>query len=151
MERQVTEKINAVFRVASVTRLRHIAQAGRYVLQYVYPTNIGPYFGAQIVIVAKQRIWPLRKAINPPGAPSDTYICYKGGGGTSLTYLMAGGGYGDPFLRDPEAVRQDVMYGLVSIQSARDDYGVVITDSETCEIDVVATEALRSERGSSAG
>ena len=38
------------------------------------------------------------------------------------------------------------MYGLVSIQSARDDYGVVIADSEACEIDVAATKALRSER-----
>jgi len=61
--------------------------------------------------------------------------------------LMAGGGgYGDPFLRDPEAVRHDAMSGLVSIQSARDDYGVVITDSGAYEIDVAATEALRSER-----
>jgi len=69
------------------------------------------------------------------------------GYGDSVTCLMAGGGgYGDSFLRDPEAVRLDVMYGLVSIQSARDDYGVVIADSETCEIDVAATKALRSER-----
>ena len=74
------------------------------------------------------------------------------GYGDSVACLMAGGGgYGDPFLRDPEAVRRDVMYGLVSIQSARDDYGVVIMDSETCEIDVAATEALRSERHTKRG
>jgi N-methylhydantoinase B len=69
------------------------------------------------------------------------------GYGDSVVCLMVGGGgYGDPLLRDPEAVRRDVVDGLVSIQSARDDYGVVIMISEECEIDVVATEALRSAR-----
>jgi N-methylhydantoinase B len=67
--------------------------------------------------------------------------------GDSVVCLMAGGGgYGDPHLRDPEAVRRDVMDGLVSLNSARDDYGVVLADSGDCEIDVAATEALRSRR-----
>lgn len=67
--------------------------------------------------------------------------------GDSVTNMMAGGGgYGDPFLRDPEAVCQDVMLELVSIESAREDYGVAIMDSESYEIDEVATEALRSAR-----
>jgi N-methylhydantoinase B len=56
------------------------------------------------------------------------------GYGDIVTCLMAGGGgYGDPRLRDPEAVRRDVLDGLVSPQSARDDYGVMIADSETYE------------------
>lgn len=72
--------------------------------------------------------------------------------GDSVSCLMAGGGgYGDPILRDPEAVRQDVALGLVSIESARDDYGVVITDPETCGIDVAATQALRTRRREEGG
>lgn len=67
------------------------------------------------------------------------------GYGDTVTCLMAGGGgYGNPFLREPHAVQQDVIRGLVSIQSARDDYGVVIADTETYEIDLAATETLRS-------
>ena len=67
--------------------------------------------------------------------------------GDTVTCEMAGGGgYGDPFLRDPEKVRQDVMDGLVTLQSARQDYGVVIKDMETCIIDWSATQALRNQR-----
>ncbi|WP_254861578.1 hydantoinase B/oxoprolinase family protein [Halovivax gelatinilyticus] len=54
-----------------------------------------------------------------------------------------GGGYGDPFERDPEAVREDVADGYVSREGARDDYGVVIDDGE---IDHEATRSLRAER-----
>ena len=34
-----------------------------------------------------------------------------------------GGGMGDPSSRDPDMLRRDVAYGLVSAESARDDYG----------------------------
>ena len=37
-----------------------------------------------------------------------------------------GGGYGDPFKRDPELVRQDVIGGYVTPEAAARDYGVVI-------------------------
>jgi N-methylhydantoinase B len=37
-----------------------------------------------------------------------------------------GGGYGEPRERPIERVKQDVIRGFVSLQSARDDYGVVI-------------------------
>ena len=37
-----------------------------------------------------------------------------------------GGGYGEPRERSVERVKQDVIRGFVSLQSARDDYGVVI-------------------------
>jgi len=53
-----------------------------------------------------------------------------------------GGGYGDPFERDPEAVLMDVINGYVSLKSAADDYGVVI-DPKTKTIDMEATKALR--------
>ena len=37
-----------------------------------------------------------------------------------------GGGYGDPFARDPENVLSDVVNGYVSIEAAREEYGVVV-------------------------
>ena len=54
-----------------------------------------------------------------------------------------GGGYGDPFQRPIDKVVWDVKNGLVSIEGAREDYGVVIADPETLAVDVAATEALR--------
>ncbi|MDP7651425.1 MAG: hydantoinase B/oxoprolinase family protein [Rhodospirillales bacterium] len=49
--------------------------------------------------------------------------------GDTLTFMMAGGGgYGDPFERDPERVQSDVEVGFVSREAARRDYGVVIGD-----------------------
>lgn len=57
--------------------------------------------------------------------------------------LPGGGGYGDPLDRDPEAVRTDVLDGLVSREVAERDYGVVI-DESTLEIDVEATQSRRA-------
>ena len=37
-----------------------------------------------------------------------------------------GGGYGDPHKRPIELVERDVIRGVVSVESARADYGVVI-------------------------
>jgi N-methylhydantoinase B len=57
-----------------------------------------------------------------------------------------GGGFGDPLERDPEAVKHDVRDGFVSIEAARDLYGVTIkTDSELFEVDYFFTEKLRAE------
>jgi N-methylhydantoinase B len=54
-----------------------------------------------------------------------------------------GGGFGDPFERDPELVLADVAAGLVSPERARDVYGVVIANGA---VDVDATAAQRSRR-----
>ena len=56
--------------------------------------------------------------------------------------MNAGGGYGDPLDRDPELVLGDVLDGYVSVQGAREDYGVVI-DAQTLAVDLPATAALR--------
>jgi len=50
-----------------------------------------------------------------------------------------GGGYGNALERDVEKVRRDVVNGYISVESAREDYGVVI-DPETLEADGVATQ-----------
>lgn len=58
--------------------------------------------------------------------------------------LPGGGGFYAAHTRDPRAVRQDVLDGLVSIAAAREFYGVAL-DPRTFEIDQAATETLRSQ------
>jgi N-methylhydantoinase A/oxoprolinase/acetone carboxylase beta subunit/N-methylhydantoinase B/oxoprolinase/acetone carboxylase alpha subunit len=53
-----------------------------------------------------------------------------------------GGGFGEPFTRPSDLVAADVRDGLVSAESAKKDYGVVV-DPETFEIDEEGTEAAR--------
>ena len=55
-----------------------------------------------------------------------------------------GGGYGNPFEREVSKVVDDVRNGLVSVQGARLDYGVVITDPETLVVDEAATATARA-------
>jgi N-methylhydantoinase B len=57
-----------------------------------------------------------------------------------------GGGYGNPFERDPELVRLDVVRGYVSREAAQRDYGVLLRPG-TLEIDTEATRRLRSATG----
>ena len=58
--------------------------------------------------------------------------------------MPGGGGYGDPFERDPERVRDDVRNELVSAEAAARDYGVVL--SADGSVDRSATEARRAAR-----
>ena len=51
-----------------------------------------------------------------------------------------GGGYGDPFERDPESVYRDVLAGYVSIEGAKREYGVLINHGA---LDSDATRELR--------
>jgi N-methylhydantoinase B len=57
--------------------------------------------------------------------------------------MNAGGGYGDPFERDPELVLGDVLDGYVSVSGAREDYGVALRDNR---IDAQATARLRAQK-----
>jgi N-methylhydantoinase B len=45
-----------------------------------------------------------------------------------------GGGWGDPFEREPELVLRDVRRGLVSERSAERDYGVVVREGRIIEV-----------------
>jgi N-methylhydantoinase B len=56
-----------------------------------------------------------------------------------------GGGWGDPFSRDPVLVQQDVARGFVSLTGALRDYGVVL-DPLTLKIDKAATHGCRQHR-----
>ncbi len=64
-------------------------------------------------------------------------------------YTQGGGGYGDALLRDPNAILEDVIDEFVSIEKAREDYGVVIdaVDPEILDyrINSEETEKLREE------
>jgi N-methylhydantoinase B len=60
-----------------------------------------------------------------------------------------GGGWGDPFERDPASVLRDVRDGIVSVEGARRDYGVVVAGDADMpvqlEVDEAATAAARKE------
>jgi len=63
--------------------------------------------------------------------------------GTVIKSLTGGGGgYGKALSRDPAAVREDVIDGYVTLEHAREAYGVVI--NESLEVDDAATAKLRS-------
>jgi N-methylhydantoinase B len=55
-----------------------------------------------------------------------------------------GGGYGDPFERDAEAVLHDWREELISAESAERDYGVVI-DTAADAVDAGATARRRAQ------
>ncbi|AJP72794.1 hydantoinase B/oxoprolinase family protein [Sphingomonas hengshuiensis] len=59
-----------------------------------------------------------------------------------------GGGWGDPYDRDPALVAKEIVQGLVTREGAR-AYGVVIADDGS--VDAAATEALRTELRSARG
>jgi len=62
-----------------------------------------------------------------------------------VCHRMAGaGGYGDPLLRDPRLVLEDVLDARISRVFARDQHGVVITAQAT--LDERATDTLRAQR-----
>jgi N-methylhydantoinase B len=68
--------------------------------------------------------------------------------GDIIMYLVSGGGgYGDPLERQTDRVLKDLRDGYVSIDGAREDYGVVIVDGQ---VDEGATrtqrESMRGDR-----
>lgn len=76
--------------------------------------------------------------------PQGAVIAYQHGGGA---------GFGPPLLRDPEAVKEDVLDEYVSLAAARAKYGVVLAgslDDYDLAVDWPATEALRKQMGAAA-
>ncbi len=60
-----------------------------------------------------------------------------------MLHSPSGGGYGSPLERDPEKVADDVRNRFVSLESARDVYGVVL--DENGMVDAGATDVRRQE------
>ena len=56
---------------------------------------------------------------------------------------QAGGGYGDPLLREPKKVAEDVARGAVSTVSAREIYGVILSSAE--KVNLKATNKKRKD------
>jgi N-methylhydantoinase B len=56
-----------------------------------------------------------------------------------------GGGYGPPFERDPSLVLLDVRDGMVSVERAREEYGVIL-EKNAQSVDDIATRELRERR-----
>jgi N-methylhydantoinase B len=85
--------------------------------------------------------WPWREKVWRIG--SDYVFRYQTNGG---------GGWGDPFQKDPELVRKEVRDKYVSIEGAQRDYGVVISgtddphrEPEKLKVDWEATRKLREK------
>jgi N-methylhydantoinase B len=77
------------------------------------------------------------------GEPGNPYgLSQLRPGDVVIMDAAGGGGYGDPLERDPELVEKDAADGYVSIESAKEDYGVVI-NPQTMKADWGATEKLR--------
>jgi N-methylhydantoinase B len=94
---------------------------------------------------AKRLIRPDGEEVDLPSKVRDVPVH----DGDLLVFETAGaGGVGDPLDRDPEAVAKDVRWGLVSPESAREEYGVVINEDGTPEPDKTQAhrEELRSAR-----
>jgi len=89
-----------------------------------------------------------------PGAKAQFLINGVSGNPYGLTQLnlgdvvtidaAGGGGCGNPLEREPEMVERDVIEGHISLEKAREDYGVVI-DSKTFKVDTKATKKLRGQ------
>ncbi|MCG3753921.1 hydantoinase B/oxoprolinase family protein [Amycolatopsis sp. Poz14] len=87
--------------------------------------------------------------------PDGTYFYFgktpvwSTGTGATWRYLTnGGGGWGDPFARDPEQVKRDVRDGYVTVAAAERDFGVVVKgdphwDPEGLTVDAAATARLR--------
>lgn len=58
--------------------------------------------------------------------------------------FAGGGGFGNPRERDPASVLEDVRNGLVSVEAAREIYGVVVS-GDLRSVDEPATDTLRAE------
>jgi N-methylhydantoinase B len=65
--------------------------------------------------------------------PDGTMLFQQAGGG---------GGYGDPFLRSAEKVRDEIRNGIISMEKAKKDYGVFV-NPDTFEIDYDMTDKQR--------
>jgi N-methylhydantoinase B len=76
--------------------------------------------------------------------PSKVPYMSIGKNGRFVCYGPAGGGYGNPLERDPANVADDVMDGVISIETALKDYGVVV--SATGVVDHAGTAQQRTAR-----
>ncbi|TDI16103.1 MAG: hydantoinase B/oxoprolinase family protein [Acidobacteria bacterium] len=88
----------------------------------------------QIFLIRGSEKIPVRAARNVDLQEGDRFLMMSGGGG----------GVGNPLEREVEKVKEDVEEGVLSFQTAREVYGVVL-DATTYEVDQKTTDKIRSE------
>ncbi|PCH52140.1 MAG: hypothetical protein COC20_04220 [Cellvibrionales bacterium] len=71
---------------------------------------------------------------NIPFAKGDVFRGIGGGGG----------GLGDPFLRDPELIQQDLIDNAITANAAEKLYGAILANGSTTQVDATATWANRN-------
>ena len=89
-------------------------------------------------LVGTPEEYEVENAVNTQ-LPADAVLAYQYGGGA---------GFGDPLCREPAQVLEDVLDEYVSLEVARDRYGVVFRGSLEAldlEVDLDATRELREE------
>ncbi|OYU20291.1 MAG: hydantoin utilization protein B [Rhodobacteraceae bacterium PARR1] len=75
--------------------------------------------------------------------PSKIPYRYLTKGDRLTAYGPCGGGYGDPMARAPDDVLDDVLDGLLTVETAQAAYGVIIDGTR---LDLAATQALRGQK-----
>ena len=123
--KQILEPVTAVAWMVSMAHPLRGLQGG---------DDAGPY--ENIFLAGSDDAYKIENAVQDQ-LPANAVIAYQYGGGA---------GFGSALLRDPEAVREDVLDEYVSVEAARERYGVVLSGcAEDCdvEIDWDATHALR--------
>jgi N-methylhydantoinase B len=106
----------------------------------------------------RQRTQPWGLHGGCPAAPNDAYVRRADGtivmlpskfdyfqmepGDVFVVRTGGGGGNGDPAGRDPELVREETAAGLLTVEQARDWFGVVLAGTPL-RVDAAATDALR--------
>jgi N-methylhydantoinase B len=86
----------------------------------------------------------LKRPADEDFEPVDVVLHEVPAGSRAALRTSGGGGWGEPFERDPEAVLHDVREGLVSVPAAEREYGVVIVDDR---VDAEATTRRRTSTG----
>jgi N-methylhydantoinase B len=120
--------------------LRHAEARASFVMDH---GRYGPQgvLGGKDGALNQVTVWRDGVPHTPPHLSKQQDIPLKSGDRVVVA-TPGGGGYGDPFHRDPQAVLRDVMLERYSVAQAKDWFGVVIADNGT-EIDDAATQTLR--------
>jgi N-methylhydantoinase B len=120
--------------------LRHAEARASFVMDH---GRYGPQgvLGGKDGALNQVTVWRDGVPHTPPHLSKQQDIPLKSGDRVVVA-TPGGGGYGDPFHRDPQAVLRDVMLERYSVAQAKDWFGVVIADNGM-EIDDAATKTLR--------
>jgi N-methylhydantoinase B len=128
--------------LASIKAIRYLSDGGASVEGdgFGYPAwgydGGGPGFPGKLI----------QQTITGEEIPLPSKVAYRSvkAGDRFIAVGATGGGYGDPLLRDPQRVLDDVRDGYYSVAAAERDYGVIIT--EFLQLDERATADCRRTR-----